>query len=807
MLGSTTSYLVVLNLGMGNWQQGFVTVTAQLWEETRPTPMQFIGSLPAAPELERLFEQWRSLYASHYAHLNWRGSSLRSTALDEFEVEDSAPSYFSQTEFDDCCRTLQQQINQWLNAEAFRPIERQLRTRLSPDDQIRIMIVAQDANLLRLPWNLWNFLTDYPQAEIALSPPEYARSPQTLRSPAQKVRILAIIGNSTGINVTRDQAYLNQLPNTQIDWLIEPGRQQLNEQLWQTGYDVLFFAGHSSTSAQSTQGYLHLNAQERLSIDQLKYGLRTAIAQGLKLAIFNSCDGLGLAHALAELYVPQVIVMREPVPDRVAQVFLKAFLTEFTRGQSLYLAVRHAREQLQAIELEFPCATWLPVICQNPAELPPRWQDWCTAPQQRSLFPSRFPSRLPSRLPSRKEWQVLLLSSVVMASGVIGLRGLGGLQPLELWAFDRLLRLRPAEEPDNRLLIVRVTEADIRAQGSAPREASLADATLNPLLAKLEQHQPLAIGLDIYRDFAATLPSLADRLRNSDRLIPICKRLDIEHDPDGILPPPEVPPERIGFSDFVQDRDRAIRRQVLFFSANTPSPCAAPYAFSTQLAFRYLDAQGISPSFTPTGDLQFNQPNQPSKQTVIPRITDRTSGYQGIDARGSQILLNYRATPTLDAIAPQLTVTQLLQGDFNPSIIQNRIVLIGVTVPNRGDYWITPYGDRIEQRLPGVLIHAQMISQILSTVLDDRPLLWTWSFPIEILWITTWAFIGSAIVWQVRHPLWCILLLSGTILLCITISFTLLLQGGWIPLIPPILVLMLTSSAVLYFFKPTELSG
>ena len=95
----------------------------------------------------------------------------------------------------------------------------------------------------------------------------------------------------------------------------------------------------------------------------------------MQLAIFNSCDGLGLAANLAELQIPQMIVMREPVPDRVAQKFLKNFLSEFASEKPLYYAVRAAREKLQGLEDEFPCATWLPTLCQNPAAVPRTWQE------------------------------------------------------------------------------------------------------------------------------------------------------------------------------------------------------------------------------------------------------------------------------------------------------------------------------------------------------------------------------------------------------------------------------------------------
>ncbi|NJO29878.1 MAG: hypothetical protein HC874_21865 [Richelia sp. SL_2_1] len=58
---------------------------------------------------------------------------------------------------------------------------------------------------------------------------------------------------------------------------------------------------------------------------ELRDSLQTAIQQRLQLAIFNSCDGLGIAAELESLHIPQVIVMREPVPDFVAQEFLKYF--------------------------------------------------------------------------------------------------------------------------------------------------------------------------------------------------------------------------------------------------------------------------------------------------------------------------------------------------------------------------------------------------------------------------------------------------------------------------------------------------
>jgi CHAT domain len=111
-----------------------------------------------------------------------------------------------------------------------------------------------------------------------------------------------------------------------------------------------------------------------LTIEELKDVLSTAIARNLHLAIVNSCDGLGLARHLADLHLPQMIVMRELVPDRAAQEFLQSFLRYYSNGKSLYVSVRQARKHLQSIESDFPSASWLPVIWQNPAELPLTWE-------------------------------------------------------------------------------------------------------------------------------------------------------------------------------------------------------------------------------------------------------------------------------------------------------------------------------------------------------------------------------------------------------------------------------------------------
>jgi hypothetical protein len=153
----------------------------------------------------------------------------------------------------------------------------------------------------------------------------------------------------------------------------------------------------------------------------LKYALKTAVEKGLKIAVFNSCDGLGLARELADLKIPQILVMREPVPDKVAQEFLKYFLIAYARGESFYLAVKEARSKLQGLEDRYPCASWLPLIVQNPAEIPPAWQQLTKPKNERVSLHKRLTSTKP-------KLSLVLINSAIVTIAVIGLRALGILQ-------------------------------------------------------------------------------------------------------------------------------------------------------------------------------------------------------------------------------------------------------------------------------------------------------------------------------------------------------------------------------------------
>jgi uncharacterized protein YjbI with pentapeptide repeats len=362
-----TAQCVVLKLNTGNLTTGFA-VTLQIGPEATTPHVEVSGHLAPAPELWAAYQDW------HLAYQRSLNANCR------MHIPDTQITNISRRDFWQNCETkaavLADRLNQWLNHATSRPLKERLLEQLSPADPIRLLIQTDDADLCHLPLQLWDWFDRYPQAELALSTPSYQRI-QPLIKPKSQVKILAILGDSQGIDIAHDRALLEQLPNAAITFLVEPDRRELTDRLWAQDWDILFFAGHSQSRQveQVECGYLQINAQEQLPIAQLRHGLRKAIAQGLQLAIFNSCDGLGIARDLADLDLPQMIVMREPVPDRVAQEFLKHFLLDFSGGASLYQSVRSGREKLQGLEDQFPCASWLPVIYQNPAIVPMLWAD------------------------------------------------------------------------------------------------------------------------------------------------------------------------------------------------------------------------------------------------------------------------------------------------------------------------------------------------------------------------------------------------------------------------------------------------
>ncbi|MDJ0619720.1 MAG: CHAT domain-containing protein [Calothrix sp. MO_192.B10] len=371
------STLVILHIGSGDLWSGFTKVTVQIWTGGRSFPEQSVGNLPPAPKLIELYQSWQSIY-----RCLCNSQSLRSTVLaveedDILEIDEIGITNVSEGSLDRVSQELCIELNAWLSAKGFLKIERHMRSQLHPTEDIRMILETNNELLRRLPWHKWEIFQDYPKADIALSQPEYKRRqlPQ-YKVQRNKIRILAILGNSINIDIKAEREFLQNLPNAETTFLVNPSCHEFNTQLWnQLGWDILFFAGHSQTEEQTGRLYINENpTNNSITIEKLEEALKASIERGLMLTIFNSCDGLGLALALERLHIPVVVVMREPVPNRVAQEFLRHFLEGFAIEQlSFNQAMRQSCRKLQGLEEDFPGASWLPISCQNPAIELPTW--------------------------------------------------------------------------------------------------------------------------------------------------------------------------------------------------------------------------------------------------------------------------------------------------------------------------------------------------------------------------------------------------------------------------------------------------
>jgi CHASE2 domain-containing sensor protein len=361
-----------------------------------------------------------------------------------------------------------------------------------------------------------------------------------------------------------------------------------------------------------------------------------------------------------------------------------------------------------------------------------------------------------------------------------------------------MVRWRPDESPDSRLLIVGITESDIQRLKQWP----ISDRKITEILQKLDKLQPRVIGLDVLRDVpqGEGRDELTKFLRRSDRTIGVCLVTDGTVDSPGTPPPPGMPKERIGFADFGVDPGGIVRRALLFMKppameSNYPTEkhlcndnSQVLFSFNLQLALRYLQPQKIYPRLATDKSLWVGK-----KQFKKLELND--GEYKNVDLRGYQILINYRSR---SKVANQVKLTDVLEGKINQNLVKDKIVLIGYTTETVKDFFYTPYsaGKDKNQFMPGIVTHAQVVSQILSAVLDDRPLFWFWPEWVEILWISGWSILGGTLAWRITHPTRLILTFVAMLGVCCITSLGIFWLGGWVPMATPALALVVTGGSI-----------
>ncbi len=379
---------------------------------------------------------------------------------------------------------------------------------------------------------------------------------------------------------------------------------------------------------------------------------------------------------------------------------------------------------------------------------------------------------------------VSILAGVLVALSVLGIRSTSILEPLELTVYDWLLQSqRGSEGADPRIVLITVTEQDILRQGRWP----ITDAILAESLTRLAQFQPRAIGVDIYRDIPVD-PGHADLNRvlvEHPQIIAVTKLGG--GTVSGIPPPPALAgTEQVAFNDILIDSDGIVRRGLLFQEAGEQTA----YAFALRLALLFLAEEGVGAQPDPENPEQLRL-----GATTLRRFGPNDGGYVRADAGGYQILVDfYRG----HSQTTSFSLTALLTGQVHPEAIRNKIVLFGVTAESVPDLFHTPFssGNDTGRMIPGVAVHAHIISQFLGAALEGRRPIATPGESQEWLWTILWGLLGAVLGAWMRSP-WRLALSSAGGLcvlgIMVVVAFA---QGWWIPLVPPSLAWVLSGSVV-----------
>ncbi|MBD1938101.1 CHASE2 domain-containing protein [Microcoleus sp. FACHB-68] len=397
------------------------------------------------------------------------------------------------------------------------------------------------------------------------------------------------------------------------------------------------------------------------------------------------------------------------------------------------------------------------------------------------------------------QWRGVLMIAPSVAGLVIAANSFGLFQLLEWATLDKFFRLRPREPVDPRIVIVTIDEADIDRLEQWP----MSDAKLAKLIENLKKQQPLAIGIDLYRNLPVRPghDALVKVYQSTPNLIGVEKLVGETVAPPVIL----KQQDQVGLADLVLDADGKVRRGLLSVKPNEKEP--SQLSLAVRLALIYLKEKGIGLEMVDAGKMHLKL----GKALFVP-LKGNEGGYAGLDAGGYQILLNYRGTQ--DSFK-SISLTDALANRIDPNSLRDRIVLIGVTGQSFNDFFLTPYGNSFTgspSRTPGVVIHANLTSQILSAALEGRPFIKVWDEPVEWLWVLGWSFTGASMSWTLlvsklfRKNLllrWTVLgigiLLPVTILM--SSSYIAFLLSWWIPSISPLVALLLSGITIAAYYN------
>ena len=385
------------------------------------------------------------------------------------------------------------------------------------------------------------------------------------------------------------------------------------------------------------------------------------------------------------------------------------------------------------------------------------------------------------------QWSLVIAIAPSVTALVVLADVVNVFQLLEYWTWDQFIRLHPSEPTEERIAIITIDELDLEKAGSWP----ISDAILTQLIEKIKIQQPKAIGLDIYRDLPVEpgYQDWLDLIDSTPELIGVKKLVG-----NRVKAPPTLPEEQIALADLLPDVDGKVRRSLIGAESDSG---AFITGLGVRLSLMYLQTAGIELEIVDEQKYIYKL-----GQAQFFPLTEQAFTYPDTDNGGYQILLNYRGTTqNFDTIA----MRDVLEGKVSPELFRDRLVFIGATAASLNDFFQTPYDTKASDKsnlMPGVVVHANIASQILSAALDGRPLLRIWSVSAKNWWLLWWALVGATtskfalrLNWSKQN------VISGLIFFYLTVAGVAIVGGGyvafllgwWIPVVSPLISLSLAA--------------
>ncbi len=475
-----------------------------LFELCWGTGQQLSVTLPYPETLTQLYQEWQQIYLCFY-NKALRGRVQAAGKLTQPKADWHAKLVQAEAK-------LLYEFHRWLRHEELYEIRATIakatsdqiglkssHPHLNQKLDIDVFLTVDPIDLSRLPWEAWELGTEF----AATSKIRIIRKPKNIRTstphPKQqyfrnKVRVLVILGDDTGLNFKADKEAVRSLSSLAeiqfVGW--QPGENALSVKAQvvkaiqdEKGWDILLFAGHSNET-ELTGGELGIAPNVCLSLSEIIQPLTLAINRGLQFALFNSCQGLSLANALIDLGLNQVAIMREPIHNQVAQEFLLRFIRSLTEYHDVHDALLSACQFLKLEKhLTYPSAYLIPSLFRHP-NAPPF-----------QLKPLGLKQRLKPWLPTQKE--AIALTTLLLMSFQL---------PIQQFLLERRVYVQsiyrnvtqqfPKQSSPPVVLVLIDEESILQAKISNPRPMDR--SYLAQIIDRLTQLNAKVIGIDYLLD-------------------------------------------------------------------------------------------------------------------------------------------------------------------------------------------------------------------------------------------------------------------------------------------------------------------